>query len=191
MKPFLYLIILLNGGFMSVRFCLCEPCSLFFVIDKTLLSYFPSINTVADSNKCLHSKIHRTLYLTFKYMIMSIVLFMFSLVSITCTTLWYFQLVLYLNNDISKNPGPQFQSNFLNLILYSIVKDNFHRVSLIEAHNSLFTYDLISICETCLNDLVELPGILLDEYPFVPVNNPAYTIRGGVGLFYKKNPFQL
>ena len=44
---------------------LCEPCSLFFVIYKTLLSYFPSINTVVDFNKCLHSKIHRTLFFNF------------------------------------------------------------------------------------------------------------------------------
>ena len=71
--------------------------------------------------------------------------------------------------------------------LNSIVKDNFHRVSLIEAHNSLFNYDLISICKTCLNDSIELPETLLDEYTFVPVNNPANTRRGGVGLFYKNS----
>ena len=69
--------------------------------------------------------------------------------------------------------------------LNSIVKDNFHHVSLIEAHNSIFHYDLISICETCLNDSAELPETLLDKYTFVHVNNPANTRRGGVGLFYK------
>ena len=71
--------------------------------------------------------------------------------------------------------------------LNSLAKDNFHRVSLIEAHNSLFNYDLISICETCLNESVELPETLLDEYIFVPVNNPANTRRGGVGFFYKNS----
>ena len=71
--------------------------------------------------------------------------------------------------------------------LNSIVKDNFHRVSLIEAHNSLLNYDLISICETCLNDSFELTETLLDEYTFVPVNNPANTRRGGVGLFFKNS----
>ena len=30
-----------------------------------------------------------------------------------------------------------------------------------------------------------MPEILLDEYTFVPVNNPANTRHGGVGLFYK------
>ena len=65
--------------------------------------------------------------------------------------------------------------------LNSIVKDNFHRVSLI------VLYDLISICETCLSDSVELPETILDEYTFVPVNNPANTRGGGVGLFYKNS----
>ena len=49
------------------------------------------------------------------------------------------------------------------------------------------TEDLISICETCLNDSVEMPETLRDEYTFVPVNNPANTRRGGVGLFYKNS----
>ena len=43
----------------------------------------------------------------------------------------------------------------------SLAKDNFQRVRLIEAHNSVFNYDLISICETSLNDSVELPETLV------------------------------
>ena len=65
-------------------------------------------------------------------------------------------------------------------------KDNFQRVCLFEAHDSLFDIDLISICETSLNDSVELPEPPLNEYTFVPANIPANTRRGGVGLFYKK-----
>ena len=52
--------------------------------------------------------------------------------------------------------------------LYSLAKDNFQRIRLIEAHNTLFNYDLISICETSLNDSVELPETLLDDYTFLP-----------------------
>ena len=48
----------------------------------------------------------------------------------------------------------------------SLPKDNFQRVCLIEAHNSIFNYDLISICETSLNDSVELTDTLLNGYPF-------------------------
>ena len=69
--------------------------------------------------------------------------------------------------------------------LNSLAKDNFQRVRLLEAHNSIFNYDLISICETSLNDLVELPLTLINDYTFVSANNPANTRHGGVGLFYK------
>ena len=71
--------------------------------------------------------------------------------------------------------------------VYSLAKDNFQCVRLIEAHNSLFNYDMISICETSLNDSVELPELLLNDYTFIPANNFANTRHGGVGLFYK-NP---
>ena len=69
----------------------------------------------------------------------------------------------------------------------SLAKDNFQRVNLIEAHNSIFNYDLISICETSLNDSVEFPDILLNDYTFVPANNPATSRNGGVGIFYKNS----
>ena len=64
------------------------------------------------------------------------------------------------SNDISKKPGPRFQNNFFNFMswnLNSLAKDNFKRVRLIEAHTSLFNYDMISICETSLNDTVVIP----------------------------------
>ena len=96
----------------------------------------------------------------------------------------------HIVNDIHVNPGPQFHNsffNFLNWNLNSLAKDNFQRFQLIEAHNSIFDYDLISICETSLSDVVELPETLLDEYTFVPANNPVNTRHGGVGLFYKNS----
>ena len=69
----------------------------------------------------------------------------------------------------------------------SLANDNFQRVRLIEAHSSIFNYDLISICETSLNDSVELPATLLNDYTFVSANNPVNTRHGGVGLFYKNS----
>ena len=95
-----------------------------------------------------------------------------------------------LSNDIHLNPGPHLQNNVFNFMSWninSLAKDNFKRVRLIEAHNSIFNYDLISICETNLNDSVELPETLLDDYTFVPANKPGNTRHGGVGLFYKNS----
>ena len=64
----------------------------------------------------------------------------------------------------------------------SIAKDDFQRVRLIEAHNSIFNHDLISICETSLNDSIKLPDILLNGYTFVHSKNATNTRHGGVGL---------
>ena len=89
---------------------------------------------------------------------------------------WVPSLLILLSNDIQLNPGPQpnLQNNCLNFMnwnLNSLTKDNFHRVDLIEAHNSIFNYDLISVCETNLDDSVELPETLLKDFTFVPANH--------------------
>ena len=150
---------------------LFEPVLMIFAIDKTLALHFPSKATLVAFKKSLYSKIYMTFFLSFKYLIMSIVIFVSTSMSIPCAILSYFQLVIYLSNDISKNPGPEphFQNNFFNFMswnLNSLAKDNFRRVSLIEAHNSFFNYDLISVSETSLNDSVELPDLYLTNTPF-------------------------
>ena len=103
---------------------------------------------------------------------------------------WVPLILILLANDIELNPGPPYHENFftfMNWNLNSIVKNNFERVQLIEAHNSLFNYDLISLCETSLTDSVEVPDPLLDEYTFLSANHPDNVSHGGVGLFYKNS----
>ena len=95
-----------------------------------------------------------------------------------------------MSNDIHLNPGPipnlrNNCLNFMNWNLNSSTKDNFHRVDLIEAHNSILKYDLISVCETNLDDSVELPETLLNDYTFVSANHPLNIKHGGVGRFYR------
>ena len=80
---------------------------------------------------------------------------------------WLQILLIILSNDVSRNPGPQFHNSFFNFMSWnvnSIAKDDFQRVRLIEAHNSIFKYDLVSICETSLNDSIKLPDFLLNNY---------------------------
>ena len=103
---------------------------------------------------------------------------------------WLPVFLIVISNDIHLNPGPHYNNNFFNFMswnLNSLAKDNFQRIRLIEAHNSIFNYDLISICETSLNDSVELPSTLLNDYTFVSANNPTNARHGGVGLFYKNS----
>ena len=87
-------------------------------------------------------------------------------------------------------PGRYFITVFFNFMSWnvnSIAKDDFQRVRLIEAHNSIFNYDLISICETSLNDSIKLPDIRHNDYTFVHSKNPTNTRHGGVGLFFKNS----
>ena len=71
--------------------------------------------------------------------------------------------------------------------LNSLAKDDFQHARLLQAHNSIFNYDMISICETSLNDSVDIPETLIDGYTFVSANNPVNARHGGVGLFYKNS----
>ena len=179
-----------NRGCICTRFCYFSNPFYCFLCWTKVLHFCPHITSLVTLNKCFYSKIYRSCFLTFKYLI-RLILFSASLfLSTPFAALWYLQLVTYLSNDISKNPGPRFQNNIFNFMswnLNSLAKDNFKRVSLIEAHNSLFNYDMISICETSLNDRVEIPEPLLNEYTFVSAINPANKRHGGVGLFYKNS----
>ena len=55
---------------------------------------------------------------------------------------------------------------------------------MLEAHNSLFNYDIISLCETSLTDESASNVPEFDGYTFVPANHPDNVPHGGVGIFY-------
>ena len=86
---------------------------------------------------------------------------------------WVAFLKILLSNDVEMNPG-DFSNSFLsfcNWNVNSLVKDNFQRVQLLEAHNSLHFYDFISLTEVSINDAVEIPIRLMDNYTFVYKGN--------------------
>ena len=83
---------------------------------------------------------------------------------VKCVPCWLPIIHVILSNYVNLNSGPYFQNNFFNFMSWnvnSLAKNNFPCVCLIEACNSIFNYDLISICETSLNDSVELPDTTL------------------------------
>ena len=51
--------------------------------------------------------------------------------------------------------------------LNSLTKDKFIRLNLLEAHNSLFNYDIISLCETSKNDTFILLDLLAAHYDII------------------------
>ena len=63
--------------------------------------------------------------------------------SISNVPIWLPVILILLLNDVHLNPGPHFQNNFFIFMSWnvnSLANDNFQRVSLIEAHNSVFNY---------------------------------------------------
>ena len=109
------------------------------------------------------------------------------------TAFWIFSLLIKLSSDVHPNPGPpsgnkDFSSGFLsfcNWNLNTLSKDEFYRISLLEAHNTLYKYDIISLCETSLSDDITVPENALPGYIYHPLNNPDGSRNGGVGIFYK------
>ena len=102
---------------------------------------------------------------------------------------WLSLIVLILSNDIETNPGDLHHGflTFCNWNINSLSKDNFQRVSLLEAQNSLYNYDIISLCEVSLNSNTIVPDKLLDGYKFVSCNSLSGKKQGGVGIFYKES----
>ena len=132
---------------------------------------------------------HLSTILTFYESISLVSCFLCILVlQISCKTItknvphWLTLILILLTNDIEQNPGPQSQNNyfsFVNWNLNSLVKGNFERVTLIDAHNTIFDYDIISDCETSLKDSMEIPEPLLREYNFISGDQP-----GDLELFF-------
>ena len=69
--------------------------------------------------------------------------------------------------------------------LNSLCAHDYFRVSLINAYNSVYNYDLIGIVETHLDSTAEESKLALNGYSFLRSNHPQDLKRGGVGLYVK------
>ena len=83
-----------------------------------------------------------------------------------------------------RNPGDNNLFTFCSWNLNSLTKDNFGRLNLLD---SLFNYDIISLCKTNLNDTIELPINPLNGFKSIYSHHPSGNKHGGVALFYKEN----
>ena len=106
--------------------------------------------------------------------------------------MWFFEMILILSSDIETHPGPTNDScvndlfSFCNWNINTLSKNEFQRIPLIEAHNFPFKYDIISLCETSLNDKIKVPEGILKGYEFFSSDHPSGEKKGGVGIFYKE-----
>ena len=100
---------------------------------------------------------------------------------------WLVLRTILLSGDVEKNPGPE-TLDFCTWNLNSITAYDFVRVSLIEAYNSVYNYDMIGVVETHLDSTIDESRLVLDGYTFIQSNHPHDIKRGGVGL-YRIPPF--
>ena len=99
---------------------------------------------------------------------------------------------LVMCSDIHPNRAPAHLNNFTggflsfcNWNLNTLSKEDFYRITLLQAHNTEYNYDIISLCETSLDDTVEVPD--MPGYKFHACNHPGGNRSGGVGIFYKES----
>ena len=97
---------------------------------------------------------------------------------------WIALRAILLSGDVEMNPGPE-TFDFCTWNLNSIAAYDFLRVSLIEAYNSVYNYDMIGIVETHLDDAANEDRLGLEGYTFFKSNHPLNVKRGGVGLYVK------
>ena len=100
--------------------------------------------------------------------------------------------VVYKKNiesgDIETNPGPINRLlSFCTWNLNSISAHDFIRVSLLEAYNAVYSYDLIGIVETHLDGDIDIDKLNLNGYYFINSNHPQNRKRGGVGLYIRES----
>ena len=193
-------------------FCCCFIAISIPVLPCTILAQFLAFHTVATQSCFLpffarmHHFAKAVIYLTgellkripfaliyfVRYKPFAVKRFLFAYLyfyisCITCFTLhsqWLVFKTILLSGDIETNPGPE-TLDFCCWNLNSITAHDFLRVSLIEAYNSVYNYDLIGVVETHLDNNVVEDRMALDGYSFIKNNHPQNVKRGGVGLYYK------
>ena len=92
---------------------------------------------------------------------------LFDLLSISFISFLAYFYQNILSNEIKINSGDFVYRFFSFCKSNSLAKDDFHRVKLLEGHNVLSDYNIISLCETSLHGSVELPDVVIDNYTFV------------------------
>ena len=108
----------------------------------------------------------------------------------TCYTLhtqWTVFRTILLGGDVETNLGPE-TLDFCSWNLNSISAHDFLRVSLIDAYNSVYNYDLIGVVETHLDSTVDKDRLALDGYTFLNSNHRKKFQKGWYWAIRKRSP---
>ena len=99
--------------------------------------------------------------------------------------------VLLISGDVHPHPGPCHGNSlkFCHWNLDSIAVNDFIKIPLIQAYNSVYNYDLIARSETYLNSSITNETVSRTGFSkeIFRCDHPDDVKRGGVCLFYKDN----
>ena len=130
------------------------------------------------------NQVHHNNFALRKFLFLYAYFYIACITFVTLHTQWLVFSTVMLSGDVETNPGPE-TLDFCCWNLNSISAYDFLRVSLIEAYNSIYNYDLIGIVETHLDSNVEEERLALNGYSFIKDNHPQNVRRGGVGLYIR------
>ena len=77
-----------------------------FMVDDSMQLPIPNIQTLIWYQRTINVKFHNVCFKTFRLTIILLFNIEYWLFSVLGFTIWYFDLVISLSNDISENPGP-------------------------------------------------------------------------------------
>ena len=104
----------------------------------------------------------------------------------------FIRLALIVSGDIETNPGPENCNkniSFCHWNINGIAANNFVKISLLEAYNTLHDFDLICISETFLDSdyPVDDSRLNLQGYTMIRSDHQSNTKRGGGSVFITKS----
>ena len=102
------------------------------------------------------------------------------------------KFTLLLSGDIESNPGPPKADKVFSVChwnLNGIAANSFAKISLLEAHNAIYDFDMICLSETFLNSDYQNDDKRLDlqGYDLIRSDHPSNTKQGGVCIYYKEH----
>ena len=112
---------------------------LILILDKSILSFLPSTHRMSDFRSIFYSNIHKTCFSVYKFNIRLLFYSVYTYLLFPNATLWYYQMVLRMTNNVPENPGPIYTDqrmeslyfSFCNWNLNTLSKADFSRLSLL------------------------------------------------------------
>ena len=101
------------------------------------------------------------------------------------------------HSDIEPNLGPtgKYSQNFsfFHWNLNSLPAQNYTKVPLLQAFNTLHKFDLFCLSETYLDSSIstEEKSVIIDGYKLLYADHPSDTKRGGVCIYHEESKYLL